>query len=298
MLSSANVYKSSYVVQTSKTIEIPDKIILEETEENLVGVIKASANEHEEVLYTNDFSNDDEQNTQPHARHLNRNFSEVENWLNDNIAHENKEESSENKDEQKNLEEPQEVTVELTREELIELYQDEIKQIEKTASEQAYAKAYEDAYNQAYKDAFNKRKGELVQVVKQVEHCLEDLEQANIEYIDSYSEELKFLAIEIAEKLILHKIELDDTVLLKLVNKTMETVKNSSWLDVEICERLADLVEAVRKEIETSNAQSKITISPKPGEIDMCRVNTDKGTVVSDISRQAEKLRSLFKTTN
>ncbi len=146
--------------------------------------------------------------------------------------------------------------------------------------------------NSAVNDVVFKKKGELVECVEKVDATLKDIERTHKEFLAKFSEELKFLSIEIAEKMILKKIEEDDLVLEKLVINTVNGVKNTAWLDVELSEKLVVLIDKIRTEITT--VQGRTTVTPISASIDTCRVNTEEGTIVSTISAQADNLRRLF----
>ncbi len=180
----------------------------------------------------------------------------------------------------------------LTEEDIKELYKDEFLALAEEAKEEAYKKAYEDAYRTAYREAIAKRKGELEECVKGVDKSLDRLQKDQQEFMVKYANELKFLAIDVAEKMIMQKINEDEMILEKLVVSTISGIKKTSWFDVEISENLVGLVEKIRKDLEMYHGIA--TVTPISGENDIVRVNTEESTVVNTISTQAENLRKLF----
>ncbi len=175
----------------------------------------------------------------------------------------------------------------MTKEELAEFYKDEIDEIK--------SKAQQAAYESAYVEAIQRKRGELADSVQKVDTFLKEIQVLHDEFLTKYSTELKYMAIDVAEKIMLLKIEEDDLVLEKLVMQTVDGVKNTSWLDIELCDRLVSLVDKIRKDMESSNQKGRITVSPVASKIDRVRVNSEKGTIVADVSKQASNLKELFR---
>ena len=170
----------------------------------------------------------------------------------------------------------------LTKEEVAEFYQAEIQQICKEAEERAYL------------DAITQKKIELRECIVQVNECLAAMQQSQEEYMLQYVGELKYMAVEIAEKMILTKLEEDDMVLQKLIMQMVSSMKSSSWLRVEISERLVNLVDFLKSELEKPEYHGRASVFPSPCMDDTCRVSTDEGTTVATISVQADTLRQAF----
>ena len=170
----------------------------------------------------------------------------------------------------------------MTRSELSDYYKNDLDEIRRAVAEQGYG------------DAVTKRRGELTECIRSVEVQLAEIQKVHDSFLTKYAVELKFLAIDIAEKMISHKIDEEDETLKKLVMQTIGSVKNSGWLDVEVSENLVNLVDVLRKELCSDTTNGRITVSPKACASDTCRVNAEEGTLVSSISVQADNLRELF----
>ncbi|MFB0921275.1 MAG: hypothetical protein QMB62_10420 [Oscillospiraceae bacterium] len=155
--------------------------------------------------------------------------------------------------------------------------------------------AVEAAAQSAYFDALNKKKSELKGCISDVQKLLNELTQKHEEFIEQYTNELKYMAVDIAEKMILEKISADDAILEKLVLQSVKSVKSAEWISVELSERLVGLVDYVKKELEMPEYKGRTSVNTVTGEIDTCRVTTDEGTLVSTINVQADNLRKVFK---
>ena len=124
---------------------------------------------------------------------------------------------------------------------------------------------------------------------------MDELAAAQQRFVEQYSEELKYMAVDIAEKMILEKISEDDAILQRLVLQSVGSLKNAQWLNVEISDRLVGLVDSVRAELTKPEYNGKATAFPVAGTDGLCRVTTEDGTIVSSIEAQAQNLREAFK---
>lgn len=171
----------------------------------------------------------------------------------------------------------------VTRELIGEFYADELRALA------------DDVAKQAYYDALNKKKAELRDCIAGVQTQMDELVRAQQSFIEEYTQELKFMAVDIAEKMILEKIPQDDLILERLVMQTVSTVKNADWLNVEVSERLVDLVDVLNKELDKPEYNGKAHVFPVPGTDGVCRVITNEGAIVSSIEVQADNLRRTFR---
>ena len=147
----------------------------------------------------------------------------------------------------------------------------------------------------AYYDAYNKRKAELKDCINGVQSLMDEMVKTHRQFIEEYTKELKYMAVDIAEKMVLEKIGENDSILQRLVLQTVNSVKNAEWLNVEISERLVGLVDCIKKELEKPEYNGRAFVFPIAGSDSVCRVTTNDGAVVSTIEGQAANLRKTFR---
>lgn len=152
------------------------------------------------------------------------------------------------------------------------------------------------AWEQGRRDALAEKRASLEQTLEEVDRTLAEMQRLQDEFITRYGETLKYTAIEIAEKMILQKIETDDAILLPLVMQTVSGVKTSGWMNVEIASRLERLVNAVRAELTAPKFQGKAEVTPLDCPDGTCRVVTIEGALDASIPTQAENLRRTFQS--
>ena len=163
------------------------------------------------------------------------------------------------------------------------IYKKELEELSQAAAESAYF------------DALNKKKRELKECIIDVQKIMDELVVRHEEFIEQYTNELKYIAVDIAEKMLLEKINMDDAILKRLVLQNLKNVKTAEWINVELSERLVGLVDSIKKELETEGFNGRVGVSAVAEKEDTCRVTTEDGTVVSTISVQADNLRRAFK---
>ena len=184
--------------------------------------------------------------------------------------------------EEKQEEEPKQEYVYPTREEIASYYQAELDEVCRLVSQKAY------------NDAIDQKTQELNACITKMEEKLDEMQQLQEQFISQYSEELKYFALDIAQKLIQDKIDKDDMTLKKLVLQTINSVKGISWLKVELSDELSNLVDYIKKELSKEEYHSNAEVIAGDFPKDTCRVITDNGATVATISVQADNLRGAF----
>lgn len=171
----------------------------------------------------------------------------------------------------------------VTKELIGEFYADELSNLANEVAQQAYY------------DALNKKKAELRDCIAGVQALMDEMVCAQQKFIEEYTKELKYMAVDIAEKIIFERIAEDDLTLERLVMQTVSIVKNADWLNVEISERLVKLVDKINAELDKPEYNGRAHVFPIAGTDGVCRVVTNEGAIVSSVEVQAENLRKAFR---
>lgn len=259
-----NVYKNRHLVTKNERVQIPDCEY--EPQKAVFPVFEATA----ETPEKSDVPVTDIPDTE-----------ELDTGQDNNAAPENTEIALEKVSENEAEEAPQ-VKIP-TKEELEAIYEQSLKELASSVAQQAYF------------DALNKKKAELRDCITGVQSLMDELVIKHGQFIEEFTSELKYMATDIAEKMILEKINEDDLILQRLVLQTVNSVKNVEWLNVEISERLVGLVDVIKKELEKPEYNGRAFVFPVAGTDSVCRVVTNEGAVVSSIEAQAENLREEFR---
>ncbi len=156
----------------------------------------------------------------------------------------------------------------------------EAEQIKKYAKEQAYAEQKEKILERSQN------------LDKEVENTLDEMQKAQNNYFRHYKKELKYLALDIAEKVLQKTVAEDDMALNDLVKQTLSTIKNADWVTVEMSEKLVKLVEKLRSEF--SQDTRNIDIVPLSKPEDNVVVKTSDGIIDASVSVQLNNIKDLF----
>lgn len=160
-------------------------------------------------------------------------------------------------------------------------------------TEEELARVRQEAAEQAYHDAIVEKRGQIRDCISQVEQTLNALQDLQEQFFQEYAGKLTDLALDIAEKIMLKRIEEDDMALRDLVAHVAGSVKSSDWISVEVSDRLSNLVFWLRDELAKPEYDGT-DLSARPVPIDTCKVHTPEGTLDASITTQIENLRGYF----
>lgn len=270
-MNSASVFKNQGFIDKNERVRIPDVELDENAleEELTLEAEEAAANAGEENKPI-----DQESTVQPELNSVEEPFE---------MAQDDEAPASEGEPAPEPVAEPEPQPQYPTQEELCKIYEQQLSELCANVAEHAYY------------DALNRKKAELRDTIEDVKALMDELAISQRRFIDEYTEELKYMAVDIAEKMILEKIEKDDTILERLVLQSIKNVKNADWLNVEISERLVNLVDKIKRELDKPEYSGRAHVIPVVGTDDICRVTTEDGTIVSTIEVQAKNLRAAFR---
>ncbi|NLV87615.1 MAG: hypothetical protein GX025_10445 [Clostridiales bacterium] len=267
-MNSASVFKNLEFIEKDERVRIPDVELLHiEGSEHIEGAEQATSEYEDEITSDEDFETEDTE-------------SGAEKCENGEVIQEAEEEKLPEFEPEP---EPEPLPQYPSGEELRQIYEQELSAM------------CEDFAQQAYYDALNRKKAELRDTIAEVSSLMDELSQNHRDFIEEYTEELKFMAVDIAEKMIHEKIDEDDLILQRLVLHTIKSVRNTEWMNVELSDRLASLVDSIKAELEKPEYEGKAHVVPIAGTDDVCRVTMQDGTIVCTISTQAENLREAFR---
>lgn len=148
----------------------------------------------------------------------------------------------------------------------------------------------EKAKADAYRDALEEKRAQISGCIDKVSQTMEDFQRAHDAFFAEYAGRLTELATEIAEKIMLIKIEQDDENLKPLVTQTISGIKNAEWFSVELSDRLTNLITSLQEELKRSGSRGEVTAGDFP--LDTCRIETPEGLVDASVREQIRNLKS------
>lgn len=150
------------------------------------------------------------------------------------------------------------------------------------------------ARQQGRKEAFEQQSQEIVGCIKEIENTLARIEGAQAGFITGYENDLKWMALEIAQKILMDTITADETRLVPLVMTAVNSAKNEPWISVEISESMTKLLACLQKEIQDNDLDGKVNLKLVDNPPDTCIIETPDKFFDASISQQIENLKGYF----
>ncbi|MBQ7047103.1 MAG: hypothetical protein IJN85_05130 [Oscillospiraceae bacterium] len=146
------------------------------------------------------------------------------------------------------------------------------------------------AYDEGLKKGIADKSELLENLAHYISHSIEQLKKDEEEYFKEYEKQLKYVALEMAEKIIYQKIQDDDMTMYNLVKSAIKTVRSSAWIKAEVSEKLSSYADSLEKELADSGINVELIISETVPD-DTCVLNTAEGVVIATVSEQIANLR-------
>lgn len=150
------------------------------------------------------------------------------------------------------------------------------------------------AYEQGVAEGSRAQAKAIADCISEIELAVGRLEGEQSGFIAEYESDLKWLALEIASKVLNKKLEQDDTEMLELVKVAVDSIKNAEWIAIEISEQMTGLLSRLHAELEKGNACPQVDILSRPVPIGTCMIDTPSGMIDASVFTQIENLRDYF----
>ena len=152
--------------------------------------------------------------------------------------------------------------------------------------------------NNSYRIA-NQEQSKIAEQIKEVQERIKDAEQElktnQEEFFDKYASELRFLALEIAEKIVAQKLECDEKVLFPLVRSAVKTLRDVSWIKVEVSDKLRKVASELEEVLAEAKPSQSIELElRRDADIGTCVVHTAEGVIVASVLTQIENIHNYF----
>ena len=220
----------------------------------------------------------------------------------DYLPEERKEEIEERTFPEKKEEDPyQETLLHLALEKaqrIIDTAEKEAERIKKDAEEEGYKKGFHEGYEKGKEEAeeriFSEHAADLESFRQDLNRSLRTVEDAKTERLYRYMDELKDVAIAVAEKVIHVSLRSSGEVIRRMIVKEAERIKKTTWLKIHIdrldYEMLVETDSDVASELSQVSDNIKFVIVEKeePGTLIL---ETQEEIVDAGIDTQMETLR-------
>ena len=159
---------------------------------------------------------------------------------------------------------------------------------------EALRKQMEEIRNEAFREELIRQERGISQALETMERGMQTLEQNHRDYMKEFTEELKYMALDIAERMLRKELDEDRHALGAMVLELVSEVKNTDWINVEISDQIEGLAEYLKTQLERAEQGKPIYVETKDGPPDLCRIVTEEGAVDATLSIQLKQLREAF----
>ncbi len=146
-------------------------------------------------------------------------------------------------------------------EQIVQQANEEAEQIIQQANEDA-DNICTDAYNKGCEKGIKEKRAEVERILNEIQSIIEEMKSVQNDYFKRYAHELKYLALDIAEKVTMNKIEENDEFLLKLIVQSVKSIRDADWITIEISEKLKQLSEDIENAMHSSGLSKKTEVQP------------------------------------
>ena len=141
--------------------------------------------------------------------------------------------------------------------------------------------------------AFSQTLQDITGCVRDIEQTLTRLESMQAVFITGYEQDLKWMALEIAQKVLMDTIAADDTRLLPLVMAAVNSAANAPWMTVEISEHMTGLLTQLQQRLKDF-PDGRVSLRLVDAPSDTCIVETPDTFFDASITQQIENLKGYF----
>ncbi len=147
-----------------------------------------------------------------------------------------------------------------------------------------------------YAEGADAKKDEIFERISEIEGNIKSLYDAQEEYFDEYANELKLLAIEVAEKVIAQKLSDDPKTIIPLVKSAVKSIRDVSWIKVEISDKMKANAQELERMLVDLKPNQNVEIELRRGADEgTCVVHTAEGVTVASVATQLENITEYFK---
>lgn len=154
---------------------------------------------------------------------------------------------------------------------------------------------FEKARQQGMKAGKQEKLDEIAQKLVWLEETLQEMKALQNKRFDDFSDELKWIACDVASALVYKKIDEDDLFLKELVKSAVKEAKGAEWISVELSSKLGNLVSQLKEDYENSDVKTEFE-TVTDGDVGDVIVNGSDRKVVASVREQLSNIREYFRS--
>lgn len=185
--------------------------------------------------------------------------------------------------------------------EMMEAANERAKEILQEAHELALKEAEgikEEAFRQGYSEGNEQRFIELWEELGSVETFISEMvnqhQERYSEYMRNVDVECKVLAVSIAEKILMKKIEIDENEMLTMIEEGIKNLKKFKYGEIEISQQCVTLVNTLQGKLREAGYET-MEVKKVNASLGTCILTSDLQRVDMSITKQLENILKMIK---
>ncbi|MEG1699155.1 MAG: FliH/SctL family protein [Oscillospiraceae bacterium] len=159
--------------------------------------------------------------------------------------------------------------------------------------EETVAAEREKARQDGFAEGMRSQIDNVRECIRKLEASIADIEGKQETFFMQNEADVKWLATEIAAKVMCQRTAADETAIIPLVKQAVASAKNAKWLTIEVSNEAEKLLDALYNDIAKSDPE-RIKIEPVEAPANTCRLTTPDGYIDASLYRQIENLKQYF----
>jgi len=151
------------------------------------------------------------------------------------------------------------------------------------------------AQQEGYNTALSQKSEQISQRLARVDRILTEMSERQAKFFADYNRELENLALQVAEKIMMHRIEVDPAEMTDLLMQAVGSVRTEDWITVEVSQELPELVKHLQQDYTDYLEKRQIEIAAREAPKGTCVIQTSTGVTDASIATQLSNLRELMK---
>lgn len=153
---------------------------------------------------------------------------------------------------------------------------------------------YAEAEARGFTEGQRKKSEEISNCFAELDSQMKHMKQLQNEQFEKIAPELKYFALDIAEKIVYKKIEEDDKYLYELVIRAMKELKEPEWITVEISDKMSGLVKYLEEQQKSGIISENAEFNSASSELGDITIESQAGVCDASVALQLKNIRSYF----
>ena len=133
-------------------------------------------------------------------------------------------------------------------------------------------------------------------MLDELEQVVEDMKAKQQQQFNTFYGDLKYFAVDIAERVVYKKIDRDDEYLRALVIEALKGVKDADWVTVQMSEKLINLVSRLKAAQLDGEIAENVEFKMDNSDVGTVKIKTPDQIIDASIPTQLANIKKYFET--